>query len=104
MSLPVLSDDQRRENLRRAAEARHARAVLREGLKSGEVSLESVLNSDSRAAARMPVRALLESLPGYGRAKAGKIMDEVGISATRRVAGLGPRQRDELLRRFGPRP
>ena len=41
--------------------------------------------------------ALIESLPGYGKAKASKIMDELGISATRRVKGLGARQREQLL-------
>ena len=30
-------------------------------------------------------------------AKAAKIMDELGISATRRVKGLGARQREQLL-------
>ncbi|CRH61524.1 Uncharacterised protein [Chlamydia trachomatis] len=45
----------------------------------------------------MKVSALIESLPGYGKAKATKIMDELGISATRRVKGLGARQREQLL-------
>ena len=31
------------------------------------------------------------------RVKAAKIMDELGISATRRVQGLGVRQREQLL-------
>ena len=34
---------------------------------------------------------------GYGKAKAAKIMEELGISATRRVQGLGVRQREQLL-------
>ena len=45
----------------------------------------------------MPVRALIESLPGYGKAKAAKIMDELEISPKRRVQGLGARQREALL-------
>lgn len=97
MALPQLSPEQRAANLKKAAEARHARAELREKIKKGEVSLESVLNSDDPAAARMPVRALIESLPGYGKAKAAKIMDELNISEKRRVQGLGARQREHLL-------
>ena len=97
MALPQLSEEQRAANLKKAAEARHARAELREKIKSGKVSLESVLSSDDPAATRMPVRALIESLPGYGKAKAAKIMDELGISATRRVKGLGARQREQLV-------
>ena len=45
----------------------------------------------------MKVSALIESLPGYGKAKAAKIMDELSISASRRVKGLGARQREQLI-------
>ncbi len=97
MALPQLSEEQRAENLKKAAAARHARAELREKIKNGEVSLEEVLNSDDSAATRMPVRALIESLSGYGKAKAAKIMEELDISPKRRVQGLGARQRERLL-------
>ncbi len=97
MALPQLTDEQRKAALEKAAQARHERAELREKIKSGKVSLESVLDSDDPIAARMKVSALIESLPGYGKAKAAKIMDELGISATRRVKGLGARQREQLI-------
>jgi hypothetical protein len=97
MALPQLSEEQRAANLKKAAEARHARAELREKIKTGKVSLEKVLNSDDPAASRMPVHTLIESLPGYGKAKSAKIMEELGISPKRRVQGLGARQRDALL-------
>ena len=87
MALPQLTDEQRKAALEKAAAARHARAELREKIKKGETSLEDVLDSDD----------LIESLPGYGKAKATKVMDELGISATRRVKGLGARQREQLL-------
>ena len=97
MPLPQLSDEQRKAALEKAAAARHERAELREKIKKGEVSLEEVLDSEDPIASRMKVSALIESLPGYGKAKAAKIMDELGISATRRVKGLGARQREQLL-------
>ena len=97
MALPQLTDEQRKEALAKAADARHARAVLREQIKSGKISLQEVLDSDDPIASRMKVSALIESLPGYGKAKATKIMDELGISATRRVKGLGARQREQLI-------
>ena len=97
MALPQLTDEQRKAALEKAAAARHARAELREKIKKGETSLEEVLNADDPIAARMKVSALIESLPGYGKAKATKVMDELGISATRRVKGLGARQREQLL-------
>ena len=97
MALPQLTDEQRKAALEKAAKARHERAELREKIKSGKVSLESVLESDDPIASRMKVSTLIESLPGYGKAKAAKIMDELGISASRRVKGLGARQREQLL-------
>ena len=97
MALPQLTDEQRKAALEKAAQARHERAELREKIKSGKVTLEEVLDSDDPIANRMKVSALIESLPGYGKAKAAKIMDELGISATRRVKGLGARQREQLV-------
>ena len=97
MALPQLTDEQRKAALEKAAQARHERAELREKIKKGEVSLEEVLDSDDPIASRMKVSALIESLPGYGKAKAARIMDELGISSTRRVKGLGARQREQLL-------
>ncbi len=97
MPLPTLTDEQRKEALEKAAAARHARAELREKIKKGDITLEQVLDSDDPIASRMKVSALIESLPGYGKAKAAKIMDELGIASTRRVKGLGARQREQLL-------
>lgn len=97
MALPQLTDDQRKAALEKAAAARHARAELREKIKKGEVTLAEVLDSEDPIAARMKVSALIESLPGYGKAKAAKIMNELGISPSRRVKGLGARQREQLL-------
>ncbi len=97
MPLPQLTDEQRKAALEKAAAARHARAELRDKIKKGEMTLEEVLDSDDPIASRMKVSALIESLPGYGKAKAAKIMNELGISPSRRVKGLGARQREQLL-------
>lgn len=97
MALPQLTDEQRKAALEKAAAARHARAELRDNIKAGKVTLEEVIDSDDPIASRMKVSALIESLPGYGKAKAAKIMTELGISSSRRVKGLGARQREQLL-------
>ena len=97
MALPQLTDEQRKAALEKAAAARHARAELREKIKNGDVTLEEVLDSDDPIASRLKVSALIESLPGYGKAKAAKVMNELGISDTRRVKGLGARQREQLI-------
>lgn len=102
MALPQLSDEQRKEALEKAAKVRKARAELREQLKSGKVTLAEVLSRvDDPTVGRMKVSSLIESLPGYGKAKAAKLMDELDISESRRVKGLGTRQREELLERLG---
>lgn len=95
--LPQLTDEQRAENLRRAAEARRARAEARARLASGEATLADALASDEEALRRMPVRSLLTALPGIGRARADRVMAGLGISPARRVRGLGPNQRAALL-------
>ena len=43
---------------------------------------------------------MLESLPGVGKVKARRTMEEIGISETRRVRGLGDQQREALLESF----
>jgi len=102
MALPNLSDADRQAALKKAAEARQKRAQLRADIKSGKMSFADVMKrSDDPIVARMKVSTLLESLPGYGKAKAAKIMDELDISDSRRIQGLGARQRDALMKRLG---
>ncbi len=102
MALANLTDEQRKQALEKAAAARKARAELRGQIKSGDKSLADVFAADDDPiVARMKVSMLLESIPGYGKAKAAKLMDELEISPSRRIKGLGIRQREELLKRFG---
>jgi len=102
MALPNLSEADRKKALEKAAKARQARADLRQKIKSGKISFADVMKkSDDPIVARMKVSTLLESLPGYGKAKAAKIMQELEISESRRVQGLGARQREMLMQRLG---
>lgn len=102
MALPNLSPEDRKKALEKAAQARQARADLRQKIKSGEMSFADVMKkSDDPVVARMKVSTLLESLPGFGKAKAAKIMSELEISESRRVQGLGARQRELLMQRLG---
>jgi len=101
MALPKLTDEQRKEYLERAAAARKARAELRRDLKDGKISFTEVINKvDDPVVARMKVVTLLESLPGYGKARAQSVLKEVGIAETRKIQGLGSRQRAELIDLF----
>ncbi|KXP08814.1 integration host factor, actinobacterial type [Tsukamurella pseudospumae] len=98
MPLPELTPEQRARALANAAAARTARAQLKADLKSGTVTVADVLaRAEDPIVGRMKVSALLEALPKVGKIKAGEIMAGVEIAPTRRVAGLGERQRAGLL-------
>jgi DNA uptake protein ComE-like DNA-binding protein len=102
MALPTLTPEQRAQALEKAAEARKKRAELKQQLKSGKVTLADVLSrSGDDIVGKMKVANVLESLPGVGKVRAQKIMEELDISASRRVRGLGAKQREQLLDRFG---
>ena len=102
-NVPNLTTAQRAEALAKAAQARHDRAQLRDDIKAGKVSIADVLEMDNDIAKRMKVTALIESVPGFGVAKTVKLMEELGISESRRVQGLGVRQREQLIERLGDR-
>src|SRR5579884_1494159 len=97
---PALSADQRQAALEKAAAARRMRAELKEKLKMGSVTLRELLQQadQDEVVGKMKVLAVLESLPGLGKVKARRLMDEVGISESRRLQGLGTNQREALLR------
>lgn len=102
MALPELTPEQRTEALAKAAVARRERAAVKNRLKNAQGSLKEVITEgkDNDVIGKMKVSALLESMPGVGRVRARQIMEEVGISESRRVRGLGTNQTDKLLQRF----
>ena len=101
MPIPQLSQDERIAALEKAKAARAKRAEIREELKAGKLSLEQVIDmKDDEVVGRMRVSVLIETLPGYGKAKAEKIMDELKIAKTRRLRGLGERQNAAFLERL----
>ena len=99
---PQLSPEQRQAALDKAAAARRQRAELKEKLKMGSTSLDEVMTQadNDDVVAKLKVVTVLESLPGVGKVRARKIMEELEISDSRRVRGLGANQRKALLERF----
>ena len=102
MALPPLTPEQRAAALEKAAAARKARAELKLRLKSGSTTLLDVLDSGETddAVGKMRVVALLEAMPGVGKVRAQKLIEELEISPARKVRGLGAKQREALLRQF----
>ena len=97
---PVFTPEQRAAALAKAGEARRLRAEVKELLKTGSFSLVEVLaRSDTEDyIGGMKVESVLESLPGLGKIKTKRLMEELGIASNRRLRGLGERQRAALLR------
>ena len=104
MPLPTLTEEQRKEALAKAAEARRKRAELKGQLKSEKMTLRDILaRQGDDVIGKMKVSSVLESLPGVGKVRARRIMERLDISATRRVRGLGAKQKDALLTEFSKR-
>ena len=101
--LPQTTPEQREAALEKARAARRQRAEVKELLSTGSLTLGEVIdraNSDP-VLAGTKVTPLLVALPGMGKVKAKRLMEEIGIHETRTLRGLGSRQRQALLDHFG---
>ncbi len=103
MPPPELSEEQRREALEKAAHARRVRAEVKQLLKMGSLTFTELLDraEEDELIAGIKVGSVLESIPGTGKVKAKRIMEQHGIASNRRIRGLGARQREALLELFG---
>ena len=101
-SPPQLSAEQRSAALAKAAQSRKRRAEIKTKIKSGDFSIDAVLElaHTDEAIAKMRVRELLEALSGVGKVRAQNLMERFNISPTRRIAGLGRHQIKELRNEF----
>ena len=82
MALPPLTPEQRAAALEKAAIARRERAAVKNRLKHSGASLIEVLKEGSREGGneivgKMKVASVLESLPGVGKVKARKLMEQL---------------------------
>lgn len=101
---PILSTQERKAALLKAAAARQERAKVKAQIKNGEIALLEVLQSQSPAILKMRVKSMLESIPGVGVVRALAIMERIGISEKRRVKGLGAQQLAAIKNEFGIEP
>ena len=99
---PVLTAQQRADALAKAAASRKRRAEVKSKIKSGDYTIDTVLElaQNDDAVAKMRVRELLEALSGVGKVRAQSLMERLNISPTRRIAGLGRHQIKELRSEF----
>jgi guanylate kinase len=99
---PQLTSEQRQQALLKAAASRKRRSEVKIKIKSGEFSVDTILEmaKTDDAVAKMRVKELLESLSGVGKVRAQSLMERLDISPTRRIRGLGRLQIKQLREEF----
>lgn len=99
---PQLTSEQRQQALLKAAASRKRRSEVKIKIKSGEFSVDTILEmaKTDDAVAKMRVKELLESLSGVGKVRAQSLMERLDISPTRRIQGLGRLQIRQLREEF----
>lgn len=102
MGLPELSAQDRAAASAAALAARRRRAEVKERLASGEMTIPDVLSlaDGDKSLAKMRVLDLLEAIPRIGPVRAQAIMEQLDIASSRRLRGLGERQRRGLTEFF----
>ncbi len=102
MAPPEITQEQREAALVKAGAVRRVRAETKELLKMGSLNFAELLakaDGDDMYAG-MKIASVLPSLPGMGKVKAKRLMEELQIADNRRLRGLGDRQRQALLERL----
>lgn len=98
MPLPKMTDEQRQEALKKAAETRAKRAEYKVKIKAGKLTAKKALAKlDDPALGKMRVKQFIASFPGFGKVTTEKLMEEIGIDESRRLTGLGDRQKAALI-------
>jgi len=101
-TLPQMTDEQRAQALAKAGAARRQRAEMKVLLKTGSLTIAEVFAQadEDDIVAGTKVFPLLASMPRMGKIKAKRLMEELEISESRKIRGLGRRQREDLLATF----
>lgn len=106
MVLKSLSEEDRAKARAKALVSRTRRAEVKKNFGSGKLGITDLLElaRTDEAVGRLRVADLLESVPGVGTVRAAALMDRIGISANRRLRGLGRKQQGALLAHFADTP
>lgn len=97
---PTLSQEQRVQASKLAVANRRRRAEVKRQVKVGELTLAALfaLAETEECIAQMRAFDLISALPAVGEVKAAKIMAAGNIAMTRRIRGLGPKQREQVFK------
>ena len=97
---PTLTSAERAAAGVKAIEARRERALVKERLATGEISLFDLFRDERDCILRMKLLDALISVPGVGQKRVDTIFERTGISKRRRIGGVGAKQIDLLRREF----
>ena len=90
MPAPTMTPEQRAAALEKARVVRAKRSEITNKLAMGLTTPAEVLDQiDDPIIGRMKVKAFVNALPGFGKVKTEKLMEELGIPA--RASSAGPR-------------
>lgn len=97
MPAPTMTDEQRAAALEKAREVRAKRSEITKKLSMGIMSADEALDqADDPIIGRMKVKSFVNALPGFGKIKTEKLLEDLKIPDTRRIKGLGSRQMENL--------
>lgn len=97
MPAPKMTPEQRAAALEKARIVRQKRSEITNKLSMGIMTPDEALGKvDDPVVGRMKVKSFIGALPGYGKVKTEKLMEELGIPESRRIQGLGSKQMENL--------
>lgn len=99
MTLPNLTNEDRRYGAEKSLQVRQGRASVKLAILAGALSLNEALSVE--AVQGMKVSKLLQALPNVGPSRAKSYLVAAGIREDASVRSIGSLQRERLLRVFG---
>lgn len=93
---PALSAEARAIASAKGVRARQERSQIKGAIAQGTKTIFDAINDPRESIQRMRVAELLDSVPGIGPRRTFLLMKKIGISSTRRIAGLGSKQLADL--------
>jgi guanylate kinase len=93
---PLLTIEQRRQALAKAALSRKERAAFKSEIRVGARNWREAFSDPREAIQKMRIKELLEAIPGFGKIRAGVILERAHISSSRRIQGIGRKQMELL--------
>ena len=96
MPAPTMTPEQRKAALEKARIAREKRSAAMKDLADGKISPKEFMNNPDPTYARVKVLTFLKKLKGIGAGKAAQALEACNIPDTRRLGGLGSKQKAAL--------